>query len=85
MVSSECFRRQAAVCLRLAATAGDENLAGVLVAMADDFSAKADEIDPNLRDPNRGDSSLVDSSLGSDPNAAKEGGDGARITRRPGR
>jgi hypothetical protein len=48
MVSSEYLRRQAAVCLRLAATVKDRKVAGALVTMADDFSDRADEIDPSL-------------------------------------
>jgi hypothetical protein len=48
MVNSEYFRRQAAACLRFAAAIGDQKISAGLVAMADEFSAKADEIDPNL-------------------------------------
>jgi hypothetical protein len=45
MISSEYFRRQAEVCLRLAATISSQKTAARLVAMADDFIAKADLID----------------------------------------
>jgi hypothetical protein len=45
MVSSEYFRRQAEVCLRLAATISSQITAATLVAMADDFIAKANLID----------------------------------------
>ena len=48
MVSSDYLRRQAAVCLRLAATVKDRKVAGALVAMADEFSDRADEIDPSF-------------------------------------
>jgi hypothetical protein len=48
MINSEHLRRQAAVCLRLAATA-DDKVATELVARAEDFSRRADEIDPSLR------------------------------------
>lgn len=48
MPSSTDLRRQAAQCLRIAATVEDQKIAAHLVAMADDFSAKADEIDPSL-------------------------------------
>jgi hypothetical protein len=53
MVNSEYFRQQAAACLRLAAAIGDQKISAALVAMADDFSVKADEIDPNLRSKHR--------------------------------
>jgi hypothetical protein len=45
MVSPEYFRRQAEVCLRLARAFGNKKAAAELVAMADDFVAKADLID----------------------------------------
>ena len=45
MVGSEYFRRQAQVCLRLAATFIDQKGAATLVGMAEDFMAKADLID----------------------------------------
>ena len=73
MVSCEYLRRQAAVCLRLAATVKDKNIAGALVAMADDFSDRADEIDP----------SLGSTSLGSNGRAAMEDGGDGRIGRQP--
>jgi hypothetical protein len=49
MVSSEYLRRQAAVCLRLAASSDNQRVAAALVAMAEEFSSRADEIDPSLR------------------------------------
>ncbi len=58
MPSSAYLRRQAALCLRIAAAVYDRSVAAAFVAMADDFSVKADEIDPNLE---------------SDGKAAKEG------------
>jgi len=42
------LRRQAARCLRIAASFQDQSVVEALVAMADEFSAKADEIDPSL-------------------------------------
>jgi hypothetical protein len=49
MPSSRELRRQAAHCLRIAAAVNDQRTAATLVAMAADFSAEADEIDPGLR------------------------------------
>jgi hypothetical protein len=48
MPSSTDLRRQAARCLRIAATFKDQSVVAALIAMADEFSAKADEIDPTL-------------------------------------
>ena len=48
MPSSTDLRRQAARCLRIAASFQDQSVVEALVAMADEFSAKADEIDPGL-------------------------------------
>jgi hypothetical protein len=48
MINPEYLRRQAAVCLRLAATVHDKKAAEALVVMANDLSDRADEIDPNL-------------------------------------
>jgi hypothetical protein len=48
MPSSIDLRRQAARCLRIAAALDDKSAAAALTAMADDLSAKADEIDPTL-------------------------------------
>jgi hypothetical protein len=48
MPSSTELRRQAAHCLRIAAAFNDQGIAATLVAMAADFSAKADEVDPSL-------------------------------------
>jgi hypothetical protein len=53
MPSSTDLRRQAAHCLRIAAAVNDQGIAAALVAIADDFSAEADEIDPSL-DPSLG-------------------------------
>ena len=57
MVNSEYFRRQAQVCLRLAAILGDQKAAATLVGMAEDFITKADlidqaEQDQQAREPN---------------------------------
>ncbi len=49
MPSSTDLRRQAARCLRIAATFQDPSVVAALVAMAEEFSAKADEIDPSLQ------------------------------------
>jgi hypothetical protein len=48
MPSSADLRQHAAHCLRIAAAVDDQKIAATLVAMADDFSVKADEIDPSL-------------------------------------
>jgi hypothetical protein len=48
MINPEYFRQQAAICLRLAAAVRDKDVGRALVRMADDFSDKADEIDPSL-------------------------------------
>jgi hypothetical protein len=48
MLTSEYLRRQAALCLRMAAAIDDPSIVASLVVMADDFSVKADEIDPIL-------------------------------------
>ena len=48
MSSSADLRRQAAHCLRIAAAVNDQGVAAAFVAVAADFSAKADEIDPSL-------------------------------------
>jgi hypothetical protein len=55
MLSSEYLRRQAALCLRIAAAVDDQSVVAALVVMADDFSVKADEIDPDI-DPSLGSS-----------------------------
>jgi hypothetical protein len=60
MVSCEYLRRQAALCLRIAAAVDDQSVVAALVVMADDFSVKADEVDPSLKS----------ASLGSSPEAA---------------
>jgi hypothetical protein len=51
MPSSEYWRRQAALCLRVAAAVDDQSVVAALVMMADDFSVKADEFDPSLGSP----------------------------------
>jgi hypothetical protein len=48
MPSSTDLRRQAARCLRIAASFQDQSVVEALIAMADEFSAEADEIDPSL-------------------------------------
>jgi hypothetical protein len=58
MLNPEYLRRQAAMCLRLAAAVHDKKIAEALVVMAGGFSDRADEIDP---------------SIGSDGQAAIEG------------
>jgi hypothetical protein len=42
------LRQQAARCLRVAAVVNDGTMAAALVAIADDFSAQADQVDPAL-------------------------------------
>ena len=76
MVSSEYFRRQAALCLRLAATVKDKKIAGALVAMADDFSDRADEVDPSLGTTNLGSTSPASNGRG-----VMDGGADGRIGR----
>ena len=48
MLTSQYLRRQAALCLRIAAAAADQRVATEYVLMAEEFSVKADEIDPSL-------------------------------------
>jgi hypothetical protein len=48
MLSCAYLRRQAALCLRIAAAVDDQSVVAALVVMADDFSSKADEVDPSL-------------------------------------
>ena len=45
MPSSEYFRRQADICLRLSLVASDEVVSTLLIAMAQDYVAQADEIE----------------------------------------
>ena len=45
MPSTEYFRRQSDICLRLALIASSEEVATRLVAMAQDYHAQADEIE----------------------------------------
>jgi hypothetical protein len=49
MLTCEYLRRQAALCLRIAAAVDDRSVMAALVVMADDFSVRADEIDPSLQ------------------------------------
>jgi len=64
MVSCAYLRRQAALCLRIAAAIDDQRIVAALVVMADDFSAKADEVDPSFEpksvDPKRFDQRSLD-------------------------
>jgi hypothetical protein len=48
MPSSEYFRRQFDICLRLSVIASSEEVANRLIAMAQDYHAKADEIEAEL-------------------------------------
>jgi hypothetical protein len=48
MPSCAYLRRQAALCLRIAAAVENPRVAAELVVMADDFSVKADDVDPSL-------------------------------------
>jgi hypothetical protein len=48
MLNPEYLRRQAAICLRLAAAVHDKKIAEALVVMADALSDRADEVDPSL-------------------------------------
>ena len=50
MPSAADLRRRAAHCLRVAAAVENQAMAAHLVALAADFSAQADEIDPSLRE-----------------------------------
>jgi hypothetical protein len=45
MPSSEYFRRQADICLRLSLVASDEVVSTLLIAMAQDYAAQADVIE----------------------------------------
>jgi hypothetical protein len=48
MLTSQYLRRQAALCLRIAAAVDDQSVIAALLLMAEEFSVKADEIDPSL-------------------------------------
>jgi hypothetical protein len=67
-MSCEYLRRQAALCLRIAAAVSDQSVVAALVVMADDFSVKADEIDPSLKSASLG-------SLEAATDGRKAGGD----------
>jgi hypothetical protein len=54
MPSATDLRRQAARCLRVAAMTDDPAFAATLVALAADFSDRADEVDPSLRQGDTG-------------------------------
>ena len=45
MPSTEYFRRQADICLRLSMIASSEEVANRLIAMAQDYTGRADEIE----------------------------------------
>jgi hypothetical protein len=64
MVSCAYLRRQAALCLRIAAAVDDQNVVAALMVMADDFSSKADEVDPGLQERPRDPTGLGPRSLG---------------------
>jgi len=71
MPSSADLRRRAAHCLRVAAAVSDRSVAAVLVMMADDFSAQADEIDPSLESTSPESTSLGSSGrIAADPDKA---------------
>jgi hypothetical protein len=46
---AEYFRRQADICLRLSVIASDDEVSTRLIAMAQGYSAKADEAEAELR------------------------------------
>lgn len=69
MVSCAYLRRQAALCLRIAAAVEDQNVVAALMVMADDFSSKADEVDPKLSPTHLDPISLGPRSLGLSPSA----------------
>jgi hypothetical protein len=81
MLSCAYLRRQAALCLRIAAAVEDQSVVAALVVMADDFSVKADEVDPSLGPTSLGPTSLGPTSLrptslGSNREAAVQGSNG---------
>jgi hypothetical protein len=45
MPSTEYFRRQSDICLRLSMIASSEEVANLLIAMAQDYHAKADTLE----------------------------------------
>jgi hypothetical protein len=63
MVSCAYLRRQAALCLRIAAAVDDQSVVAALVLMAEEFSAKADEVDPSLNATSLSPTSLHATSL----------------------
>jgi hypothetical protein len=49
--STEYFRRQADICLRLSLIASDDELSSRLITMAEEYKAKADAIDAQSKSP----------------------------------
>jgi hypothetical protein len=49
MPSSEYFRRQSDICLRLSLISSSEEVANRLIVMARDYQTKADSMDVELR------------------------------------
>jgi hypothetical protein len=49
MPSSEYFRRQSDICLRLSLISSSEEVANRLIVMARDYQTKADAMDAELR------------------------------------
>jgi predicted solute-binding protein len=49
MPSSEYFRRQANICLRLSLVASDQVVSTLLIAMAQDYHAQADALEARSR------------------------------------
>ena len=51
MPSSEYFRRQADICLRLSLIASDDQVASQLIIMAEEYKVKADAIEAASKSP----------------------------------
>ena len=45
MIDAECFRQYARTCMQLSHASVNEKVASKLVSMAEDFMARADELD----------------------------------------
>jgi hypothetical protein len=51
MLSSEYFRRQADICLRLSVISSSEEAASQLIVMAHEYQTKADALEAHTRSP----------------------------------
>ena len=54
MINAAYFRRHAQTCIQLARATKDERVAAKLIEMAEDFTARAAELEKNGRNRSRG-------------------------------